>query len=344
MGVSITELLPSKEITLDELAGKIIAVDTHLFLYQFLSTIRQRDGTPLMDSKGRVTSHLSGLFQRTIKLLEKGIRPVFVFDGETPKLKKKEQEKRAEAKHDAKIKYEEAKQKDNIEDMKKYAGRTSRLTAEMIEESKQLLDAMGVPVIQAPAEGEAQASYMVKKGDAWAIASSDVDSLMFGASKVIKNLAITGKRKKTKALTYETIKPELIELDKVLNNLQMDIDQFIMLCMLVGTDYNPGGIKGIGPQKALDNVHKYKIDFNEMLKDLKWDDNFNFPWTDVFYLIKKMPITDDYKIVFKGIDKDKIIEILVNEHNFSQERIEAQLKRLIKEKSKKTQKGLGDFF
>ena len=187
MGVSITELLPSKEIKLEELSGNIIAVDASLFIYQFLSTIRQRDGTPLMDSKGRITSHLSGIFQRTIKLLEKGIKPVFVFDGESPELKNKEKEKRERLKHEAGIKYKEAAEKEDIAAMKKYAMRTSKLTPEMVDEAKQLLKSMGVPVVQAPSEGEAQAAYMVKKGDAYAIASSDVDSLLFGADRVVKN-------------------------------------------------------------------------------------------------------------------------------------------------------------
>jgi flap endonuclease-1 len=344
MGVSITELIPSKEISLDDISGKLIAVDTHLFLYQFLTTIRQRDGTPLMDHKGRVTSHLSGIFQRTIKLLEKGIRPIFVFDGKTPELKKVEQERRSEAKVQAKAKYDRAVQEEDVESMKKYAGRTSRLTREMIEETKELLSALGVPIVQAPAEGEAQASYMVKKGDAWAIASSDADSLMFGATRVIKNLAVTGRRKKTNALAYTTVKPELIELGNVLNSLGIDGDQLICLCMLVGTDYNPGGIKGIGPQKALKLIKQYKSDFSTIFKDAGWDDHFSFPWTDVFYQIKKMPVSDDYSIEFSPIDHKSIIRILVDEHGFSRERIEDRLGKLIKEAEKKTQKGLGEFF
>ncbi len=344
MGVSITGLLPSKNIRLDDINGKIIAVDAPLFLYQFISTIRQRDGTPLMDSKGRVTSHLIGLFNRTIKMLEKGIKPIFVFDGKAPELKKKEQERRALLKEEAKIKYTKAISEEDILSMKKYAMRTSKLTPEMIKESKELLAAMGVPIIQAPSEGEAQASYLVKKGDAYAIASSDTDSLLFGAQRVIKNLAITGRRKKTKSLSYETVKPELIELDKVLNALGIDHDQFIVLCILVGTDYNPDGIKGIGPKRALDTVRKYKTDFDAMFSDMEWKKHFDFPWTDIFYLIKKMPVTDEYNIQFGKINKGEIIHLLVEEHDFSRERVESQLNALEKQESKAKQKGLGEFF
>ena len=344
MGVSITELLPSREIRLDDLRDKIIAVDSSLFLYQFLSTIRQRDGTPLMDSKGRITSHLTGLFNRTIKMLEKGIKPVFVFDGKSPELKKKEQERRAHIKEEAKEKYKKAVSEKDVESMKKYAMRTSKLTPEMVDESKQLLNAMGVPIVQAPSEGEAQAAYIVRKGDAYAVASSDVDALLFGTPRLIKNLAITGRRKKTKSLSYETIKPEIIELDKVLNALGIDSDQLIVLCMLVGTDYNPGGIKGIGPKRASETIKKYKTDFDKMFSDLKWEEYFDFPWTDVFYLIKKMHVTDEYNLDFGTINKEKIIHILVEEHDFSRERIESQLKAFSKEESKGKQKGLGEFF
>lgn len=344
MGVSITKLIPTKEIELDDLKGKLLAIDTSLFLYQFLSTIRQRDGTPLMDSKGRVTSHLTGLFHRTIKLLEKGIKPVFVFDGKAPELKKKEQSKRAQLKEEAKLKYEKAAAEEDIASMKKYAMRTSKLTSEMVNESKELLTAMGIPIVQAPSEGEAQASYMAKKGDVYAIASSDADSLLFGAQRVIKNLAITGRKKKANALAYQIIKPELIELDKVLDSLKINHDQLIVLCILVGTDYNPGGIKGLGPVKALDTVRKYKDDFNVMFKEIKWDEFFDFPWEDVFNLIKNMPVTDDYKIEFNKLNQEKIIELLVIEHDFSKSRIESSLNSLSKSESKRKQKGLGEFF
>src|SRR3989338_3135814 len=171
MGVNIADLLESKEIELDELRDKIIAVDAHLFLYQFLTTIRQRDGSLLMDSKGRVTSHLSGLFYRTIKLAEYGMRQGYVFDGKAPGLKEKERTRRKVHKEDAAQKYEKAVAEENIDNMKRYAAQTTRLTSEMIAEAKHLLHAMGIPIIEAPSEGEAQAAYMVKTGKAYAVAS-----------------------------------------------------------------------------------------------------------------------------------------------------------------------------
>lgn len=343
MGVKIFELVPAKEIELDSLAGKTLAVDSSLFLYQFLSTIRQRDGTLLMDSKGRVTSHLTGLFNRTVKLMEKQINLIFVFDGRPPELKKKEKERRRELKQEAELKYKIAVEKKDIEEMRKYAARTAKLTPEMVEESKELISALGLPVVQAISEGEAQAAYLVKKGEAYAVASQDADSLMFGAARLVKNLAITGRRKKAGKLGFETVKPELIELQDVLNSLGIDSDQLIALAMIIGTDYNIGGVKGIGPKNGLKLVKKHKKDFDALFKEAQWSKHFDFPWTDVFYAIKKMPLTDKYSLAIKKPDRDKVINLLVDKHDFSIERVNSALDRLLKAKQKKQQKGLAEW-
>lgn len=344
MGVNITELLIKKEISLEDLSGKILVVDGPLWLYQFLSSIRSPDGSLLSDSKGQVTSHLVGLSSRVPNLMEKGIKLAFCFDGKVPELKNKERERRKELKIEAEKKYQEAVKKKDFVEMKKYAARTTRLTKDMIEEAKKLLQAFGVPTLEAPSEAEAQASRIVKNKDAFAVATNDSDVLMFGAPKLIRNLNIVGKRKKASKLAYETVKPELVDLSENLNYLGIDNDQLIALSMLVGTDYNVGGIKGIGPKTALKLVKEHKSDFDSLFKEVKWSENFVFPWTDVFYLIKKIPVTDKYKLEWKDIDKDKILKILVDKHDFSEERVNNTLQRLIEEKENKQQKGLTDFF
>ncbi len=340
MGVKIFELVPAKEIELGSLAGKTLAVDSSLFLYQFLSTIRQRDGTPLMDSKGNVTSHLTGLFSRTVKLMQKRINLIFVFDGKPPELKKKERERRAGLKKEAELKYKIAVEKKDMDEMRKYASRTTRLTPEMVEGAKELISALGLPVVQAPSEGEAQASYLVKKGDAFAVASQDADSLMFGAPRLVKNLAITGRRKKAGKLGYETVKPELIELQNVLNTLGIDNDQLIALSMLVGTDYNIGGIKGIGQKNGLKLVKKHKKDFDALFKEAEWEKYFDFPWQDVFNAVKNMQTTDKYSTEQEKVDKDRVVKLLVEKHDFSHERVNSALDKLLKARQKKQQKGL----
>jgi flap endonuclease-1 len=344
MGVNISELLSKKDIDVAMLRDKIVAVDAHLFLYQFLTTIRQRDGSFLTDSQGRVTSHLSGLFMRNAKLMQQGLRLAYVFDGKAPELKMREREKRRKLKEEAEIKYEEAKKKEDIDEMKKYAARTTRLTKEMIEESKELIKAMGIPMIQAPSEGEAQAAHMVREDKAYAVASQDADSLLFGSPKLLRNLSLAGKRKKTNKLAYETIKPEIVSLADTMNDLGISNDQLIVLGMLVGTDFNDGGIKGIGPKNAIKLVKKYPDDFDSLFMEVKWNDLFDYPWTDVFYLFKKMPVTDDFSLDWRELDRDKVYEILVEEHDFSEERVNSTIEKLIKEKENQTQKGLGEFF
>ncbi|NPA86720.1 MAG: flap endonuclease-1, partial [Candidatus Diapherotrites archaeon] len=222
MGVPLGPVIPKREVELSELSTKFLAVDAYNTLYQFISVIRQPDGTPLMDSKGRITSHLSGLFYRTIKLLENGIRVAYVFDGVPPEFKKRELEERAEKREEAERKWEEALRRGDIEEARKYATQASRLEKQMVEDAKRLLDAMGIPYVQAPSEGEAQAAYMAAKGDVWASASQDYDSLLFGTPRLVRNLAITGKRKLPGRKVYVDVKPEVIELQEVLKSLGID--------------------------------------------------------------------------------------------------------------------------
>ena len=263
-----------------ELSNKTIVVDTPLWLYQFLSSIRQRDGTLLTDSKGNITSHLAGLLSRVTNLMEKQIKLAFVFDGEPPELKRKTLEKRKEIKQEAQKEYEKAAEKGDEELMKKYAQRTSRMTDEMIEEAERLIEALGLPVIQAPTEAEAQASHIVRKGDAFALATNDADALLFGATRIVRNLNMVGKKKKSNKLAYETIQPDLIVLEENLKHLGITREQLIALAMLVGTDFNLNGIKGIGPKNALKLVKKHDSNFELLFKEVKWNEFFDYPWED----------------------------------------------------------------
>ncbi|MFC1800779.1 flap endonuclease-1, partial [Nanoarchaeota archaeon] len=288
MGVKLFDLIPVKEIRFEDMAGKIIVVDGNLNLYQFLSSIRQKDGTLLMDSKGNITSHLTGLFMRSARLMRYGIKLCYVFDGKAPDLKKKEQMRRRELKEEAATKYKEAEKSGDVAGMKKYASRTTKLTPQMVEEAKELISALGLPVVHAPSEGEAQAAHMVRNGHAYAVGSQDADSFLFGATRVIKNLTISPRKKKPGQFAYREVKPEMIILENILNELGLDQNQLIALAMLVGTDYNPGGIKGIGPKNALKLVKKYGADLDALFLEVKWGETFSFNWTDVFYQIKKI--------------------------------------------------------
>jgi len=341
MGLNIRDLLILKEIGFDELKGKTLIVDSFNVLYQFLTTIRQRDGTPLKDSQGNITSHLTGLFNRTANLIQKGIKLGFVFDGKPPELKKKERERRISIKEEAYKKYTEAVKKGDVEEMRKYAARTSKLTSETIEESKDLLKAFGLPIIQAPCEGEAQVAYIVNEKKAFAGVSEDYDSLLYGIPRLIKNLTISGRRKF--GATYVTVKPQIINLTENLNNLGIDNDQLIVLAMIVGTDYNPKGIKGIGPKGALKLVKEFGDDFDRLFEKIEWQKHFDFDWKEVYYLIKKMNVNKDYELKWKKINKERIYELLVEKHDFSAERVKNTLEKLGKTEGEKKQKGLGEW-
>ncbi len=344
MGLQISEIIPKKEIVIESLNGKIIAVDAFNTLYQFLSNIRQPDGTPLMDSKRRITSHLSGLFYRTINLMNKGIKFVFVFDGKPPELKSGTKQIRDEIKKEAEAKYEEAKERGDEEEMGKYAKQFIRLNKEMIEESKELLEYMGVPVIQAPSEGESQASYITKKGDAYAVSSQDYDSLLFEAPYLIQNLTLAKKRRLASG-AFTAIHPEIIDLKNVLKTLEISQEQFICLGILVGTDYNPGGVKGIGPKNALKIVKELKKP-NEVFEFIENSDRYeiSFDWNKIFNLFKNPDVKRDYNIKFGKIDESNLKKLLVEKHEFSEERINSAIEKFYKNKEFMRQKALDKWF
>lgn len=344
MGLNIKDIIPRKEIEISDLKNQLVFVDAFNMLYQFLSTIRQPDGTPLMDNKHRVTSHLSGIFYRNVNLLAEGIKMVYVFDGIPPDLKAGTHKIRAEVRELAKSRYEEAKQGEDIEGMKRYSSQFIKLNDEMLNESKELLEAMGIGVVQAPGEGESEAAYLSRVKPSYGVVSQDYDSLLFGATKLIRNLGLARKRKTISG--WIEIKPELIELDRVLNLLEINLDQLICLGILVGTDYNPRGIPGIGQKRALELVKKYKQpvlifqSVEEQMMSMPEEDRFD--WQEIFELFHK-PKTANPDIKFSKVNEDEIKRILVNEHDFSEERVDKQLEKLHEIKEMKKQKALGDW-
>ena len=337
MGVKLPGILPVKTISWEDLKGKKIAIDASNMLFQFLSSIRQRDGTPLMDSKGRVTSHLSGTFHRILNLMQKGIKICVCFDGVAPKLKHKTQQERRERKQNAYEKYEKAKDEENIELMHKYSKQTSRLDSYMIQETKELLKSMGVPTIQAPQEADAQISFMTEQGDTDFAASSDADCLLHGCPKTIPNLTLSQTRKLPGG-KFVYIQPQIIELKDVLDHLGINQDQLIVMAILTGTDYNRKGIPGIGPKKALALVKQHK-NFDKLFSEL----NPDFNWKQIFAIFKSMPVMKNYQLKWNNLDEKKVKEILVEKHDFSEERIDNLLKKYCENKEQRKQKGLGDY-
>ena len=327
MGVNLGEIVPKRKVDLKSLSGKVVAIDAYNALYQFLSIIRQPDGTPLKDRSGRITSHLSGLFYRTCNLLEIGIKPIYIFDGTPPAMKEAEIKRRLKVKEEAQIKYERALKEGRIEEARMYAQMTSRLKDYMAEDSKILLTRMGVPWIQAPSEGEAQAAYLAKKGDADYCASQDFDSLLFGAPSLLRNLTISGRRKLPRKNVYIEVVPEIVEMSKVLEELGITHEQLIDIGILVGTDFNPEGVKGIGPKTALKLIKKHGS-LEEALKHIK---NVEFPVDPKeikeFFLHPK--VTDNYTVAWKDPDVEGIVNFLCGEKDFTESRVRKALQRAI---------------
>lgn len=335
MGIKLREIVPRKEISFDDLSGKKIAVDASNSIYQFLSSIRQANGEPLSDSQGNITSHLVGLFSRNVNLMKRGVKLCYVFDGKPPALKIYEKEAREHRKRLAEERLEEAKEEEDVESIIKYSKQTVRMNKEIVEESKNFLQALGIPVIQAPSEADAQAAFMCSNGDVWAVASSDMDSLLHGAKRILPNLTLSQRRRSSSGKVI-SISPELIELDEVLKTLEITQDQLIILGILVGTDYNRKGIKGIGPKKALKLIKDHK-NFDLLFKEV----NADFDWKQIFDIFKKMPVIKNYELKWEKPDVEKIKEILIDKHDFSEERVDKTLSELLKHKIEKQQTGLG---
>jgi len=341
MGVQLGDIVLKTKIELGQLSGRIVAIDAMNSLYQFLAIIRQRDGQPLKDSKGRVTSHLSGIFYRTTNLVELGIRPIYVFDGKPPKLKRRTVKERIELKKEAAKEWEAALEAGDVGEARKYAQRAGRLTDEMISGSKKLLDGMGVPWVQAPCEGEAQAANLVQRGDAWAAGSQDFDSLLFGAPLLVRNLAITGRRKLPGKDVYVEVSPELMELRTTLKELGVTREQLVDIGILIGTDYNEG-IKGIGPKKALELVKKHGS--MESILRTELADKFEVDPLEVREIFLKPMVTGKYKVKWGEPDEAKIKEFLCGEHDFSESRVQGAIDRLLKGKGEREQIKLEQWF
>jgi len=326
LGVNLRDLVPKTTVNLASLNGKSIAIDAYNALYQFLAIIRQPDGTPLKDRTGRITSHLSGLLYRTSNLVQMGIKVIYVFDGVPPTLKEVEIKRRARVKEEALVKYEKALQEGRIEEARMYAQMTSRLKDYMADDSKRLLTLLGIPWIQAPSEGEAQAAYLVKKGDSNFCASQDYDSLLFGASMLVRNVTLSGRRKLPRKNVYIEVVPEIVELYKVLKELGITHEQLIDISILIGTDFNPKGVKGIGPKTALQLIRQYGS-LEKLLPTLK-DAEFPVDPQRIREIFLHPKVTDNYQLVWKEPDIEGVIEFMCGERDFSKDRVRKAIEKI----------------
>lgn len=321
MGVELGDLAVKRPINLSDLSGKTVAIDAFNALYQFLASIRQEDGTPLMDFKGNITAHLSGLFYRTARLMENGIRPIYVFDGAPPAFKKETIRHRSEIKRIAEEKWKKAMEEERLEDARKYAQAASRLTQPMIEECKELLTAMGLPHVQAPSEGEAEAAVMAKQNLVHASSSQDYDSLLFGSPRIIRNITISGKRKVSGKDKFILVQPEEIILKDTLDSIGVSREQLVWMGLLTGSDFNEGVMK-VGPKTALKIVKEHRT-FPAIKAYVKEKYNYEFePYIDeVAEFFLNPPYEKPADLRQKPPSLDAISKILCERHDFSEERV-----------------------
>jgi len=320
--------------------GRKIAIDASMSLYQFLIAVRpdETGQFTLMNSAGETTSHLQGMFYRTVRLLQNGMKPFFVFDGKAPTLKSGELAKRSKKKHDAEKNLEEAKEEGDKEMIKKLNKRTVHVTQQHNDEAKQLLRLMGVPIVEAPGEAEAQCAAIVKSGQAWATGSEDMDSLTFGTTLLVRHLTFSAARKM----------PILqISLDKVLAGLNLSMESFIDLCILLGCDYCDT-IRGIGPKRALELITKHK-NIETILKKIdktKYKVPENFPYQEIREYFKNPTVTKASALQLKWSDPDEagLIQYLCKEKGFDEERVKKAIAKIKKCRSTAQQGRITTFF
>ncbi len=340
MGTQIGALLTKNPITYEELSGKVIAIDAYNTIYQFLSAIRQRDGSLLTDSNGNPTSHLTGMFSRTSKLRDANIKPVFIFDGKPPDMKRETLDKRKECKENAARKYEIAKDEGNIEDMKKFAQGTSRITPQILDESKKLLDLMGIPHIQAESEAEAQAAFMASRGDADLVGSQDYDVFLFGAEDVVRNLGSSGKRKVPGKKEYVVKTPEHISLTGSLEQLDITREQLIDLAICIGTDFNEG-IHRVGAKTALKLIRKHE-DIDTIIREENKDIRACTSVEEIRQFFLDPPVTTDYNLSWKKPKSETLCDYLV-ERDFSEKQVLKNTEILENKANDECQSCLGDW-
>jgi len=319
--------------------GRVIAIDASMCLYQFLIMIREnRSGTynNLTNEEGQVTSHIIGMLTRTIKLMESGIKPVYVFDGKPPELKLAELDARRAKRNEATANLQAAIEAGDSEQVLKSTKATVRVTREQNEETKRLLKLMGLPVVEAPSEAEATCAALCRDGKVYAAATEDADCLTFGTKILIRNL-----------MAAESQKKQILEvsLERALEQLNVTMDQFIDFCILSGCDYCDT-LKGVGPTTAIKLLIQHGS-LEKVLEELgpeKVPQNFRYQIAREFF--KDCEAVDTSKVDFKFEDPDceGLTKFLVEECSFSKERVERYLERLKAAKSRSKQRPLDSFF
>jgi flap endonuclease-1 len=328
MGVQLGALAVKKEIGLEDLRGKTLAVDASSIIHQFLALVRYPTGVPLMDKEGHVTSSLAGLFYRSTKLIYRhGIELIFVLDGKRPSIKfawlnKGEREKRRQRFERTLREWKEALDQGDLRTAHSKAVTTGMIDSDIIKDAKRLLFLLGIPVVQAPGEAEAQAAHIAKRGRAWAVNSRDFDSLLFGAPRMARYVSIAG--------VYRGIgmpsRPEVFELKSVLQHLGITQTQFMEMAILMGTDYNRG-LKGVGPKTALKLVRRHGS-LDKMPPEIALGLPANLE--EIRKNFKDPRVDKKYSLVSGEFDPEGIVGFLCGERGFREKSVRSITSRMIR--------------
>ncbi|KAG7167795.1 flap endonuclease 1-like [Homarus americanus] len=335
----IADAAPSavKENEMKNFFGRKVAVDASMSLYQFLVAVRQ-EGNMLTTADGETTSHLMGFFYRTIRMVDNGIKPVYVFDGKPPTMKGGELAKRQERREEAQKALEKAEEAGNVEDIDKFSRRLVKVTKTHSEEAKTLLKLMGIPYVQAPCEAEAQCAALAKAGKVYGVATEDMDALTFGTPVLLRHMTFSEARK---------MPIKEFHLPKVLEEMEINHEEFIDMCILLGCDYCDS-IRGIGPKRAIELIRKHK-NIEGILKNLdkkKYSPPESWPYPEARRLFVEPEVKDPEEIEIKWTEPDEegLIHYMCEEKGFSEERIRNGAKKLTKARNSSTQGRLDSFF
>lgn len=326
-----------KESEIKHYFGRKIAIDASMCLYQFLIAVRN-EGVQMVSAEGKTTSHLMGMFYRTIRLVENGIKPVYVFDGKPPDLKSGELMKRAERREEAQKALNEATQIGDTAEMDKMSRRLVKVSKEHVEESKQLLTLMGIPFVESPGEAEAQCAALVESGKVYATATEDMDALTFGTKVLVRHMTFSEARK---------MPIQEFCFEKILEGLELTKEQFIDLCILLGCDYCDS-IRGIGPKKSIEYIREHK-NLETILKKIdssKYPAPADWNYEGARNLFLNPEITDPEQIDLKWNEPDEegLVKYLCGDKQFAEDRVRNGVKKLMKSRSGTTQGRLDSFF
>jgi len=314
-----------------------VPIDASMTIYQFMIAVRS-GGEVLTNEAGEVTSHLQGVLSRAIRFLELGIKPVFVFDGKPPKAKRGELDKRNQLAGAAAESLIEAKEAGDDEAIEKFAKRTVRITKDQVNDVKKLLVMMGCPIVEAPCEAEAQCAELCREGKVFATCTEDADALTFGTPVLCRHFTFSEARK---------MPIMQFNLDEVLSGMEMNLVQFIDLCILCGCDYT-STIRGIGPKKAYDLIKSHGTIEQAMatLDKTKYPvpEDFDFAIAREEFTNPEITPADQVEIQWGAADPEAIMKFLVEEKGFAENRVQAAIKRLQATRGKSTQGRLDSFF